>query len=72
MLKLFQVTCWYDYEFKTKTFENFVIAGNEVEAKRIVEEEVWSYSGMEIKCVKEIDMSFPQLLCCIDTDEWEY
>lgn len=72
MLKLFQVTCWYDYELKTKTFENFVIAGNEVEAKRIVEEEVWSYSGMGIKCIKEIDMSFPQLLCCIDTDEWEY
>lgn len=70
-LKLFKVTCWYDYVLKEKTFESFVIAGNEVEAKRIVEEEVWSYSGMEIKCVQEIDMSLPQLICFINTDDLE-
>ena len=73
MLKLFRVTCWYNCELKddVNTFENFVIAGNEVEARRIVEEEVWSLSGMEIKCVEEIDMSLPQLLVSINTADME-
>ena len=71
MLKLFKVTCWFNYELKTDTFENFVIAENEMVARSIVEKEVWSLSGMEIKCVEEIDMSFPQLLCSINTDDIE-
>ena len=66
MLKLFKVTCWYDHTYKNSTFENFVIAGNEIEARRIVEEEVWTLSGMEIKNIEEIDMSLPQLLCSTD------
>ena len=63
MLKLFKVTCWSDHIYKNSTFENFVIAGNEIEARRIVEEEVWTLSGMKIKNIEEIDMSLPQLLC---------
>lgn len=66
-MKLFKVTCWYSGEYKEDTFENFVIAGNGVEAKRIVEEEVWTMSGMEIAGVEEIDMTMPQLLCSCDT-----
>ena len=70
-MKLFKVTCWHDGELKVDTFENFVIAGNEIEARRIVEEEVWSLSGMEVKCVTEIDISFPQLLASINTEDIE-
>lgn len=63
MLSLFRVTCWFDGEEKTSTFENFVIAENAIEAEKIVEEEIWTLSGMEIKSVEKIDMSFPMLLC---------
>lgn len=70
-MKLFKVTCWHDSEIKTDTFENFVVARNEIEAKKIVNEEVWSLSGMEIKNVKEIDISLPQLLVSINTDNME-
>lgn len=70
-MKLFKVTCWHDSELKVDTFENFVIAGNEIEARRIVEEEVWSLSGMEVKRVTEIDISFPQLLASINTEDIE-
>lgn len=70
-LKLFQVTCWNNYQRKEDIFENFVIAGNDVEARRIIEEEVWTISGMEIKEVKEVDMSFPQLLCFVRTDDYD-
>lgn len=71
MLKLFKVTCFYSGITRTDTFENFVVAGNEVEAKRIVEEEIWTLGGMEVKNVEEIDMSFPQLLASINTDDIE-
>lgn len=69
MLKLFKVICWYDCDSKIDTFVNFVIAGNSTEAKRIVEEEVWTLDGMEIKSIEEIDMSYPQLLCTVDIDD---
>lgn len=69
MLRLFRVTCWDCAEAEDDTFENFVIASNEIEAKRIVEEEIWTLSGMGIKCVEEIDMSLPQILCsCVTVD----
>lgn len=68
MLKLFRVTCWYG-DFKPDTFENIVIAGNIIEAKRIVEEEVWSLNGMKIKHVEEINMFLPQLLCSYDSED---
>ena len=70
-LKLFRVTSWFDYKRKTDTFENYVIAENEIHAGRIVEQEVWSLSGMGIKNIEEIDMSLPQLLCSIDTQDIE-
>lgn len=71
MLKLYRVTAYYSYEYieNSNTFENFVIAGNEIEAQRIVEEEVWTLSGMAIKSVEEVNMDFPQLLCFVDTDD---
>ena len=71
MLKLFRVTCFHNGVTRADTFENFVVAGNEVEAKRIVEEEIWSLSGMEIKSIKEIDMSKPQLLVSVNTEDME-
>lgn len=63
MLKLFKVTCWYSGEVKEDTVTSLVIAGNETEAKRIVEEAIWTLGGMEFKSIEEIDMSSPQLLC---------
>lgn len=66
-LKLFRITAWFDYEQETDTFENFVIANNENEAKRIVEQEVWSMGGMKIKSIEEIDMTTQQLLCSVNT-----
>ena len=70
-LKLFKVTCWHCDEIKSDTFVNFVVAGNDVEAKRIVEEEIWTLSGMGIKDVEEIDMAYPQLLCSVNTSDLE-
>ena len=63
MLSLFKVTCWFDGEEKVDTFDNFVIAGNAIEAERIVKEEIWDLSEMEIKSLEKIDMSLPTLLC---------
>lgn len=73
MLKLFRVTCWHDYIRRDDdyTFENFVIAENETHAKEIVDNNVWSLSGMEIKCVEEVDMTVPRLLCFMNTEDLE-
>lgn len=68
-MNLYRVTCYHNKDSKTSTFENLVIAGNEVEAKRIVEEEVWTLSGMEIKSVECVDMTMPCLLVSINTDD---
>lgn len=68
-LRLYKVTCYFDYESQLDTFENFVIAGNEIEAQRIVEEEIWTLGGMAIKCVEEVNMEYPQLLCSVNTDD---
>lgn len=68
-MKLFKVICWYDCDSKIDTFANFVIAENSIEAKRIVEEEVWTLDGMKIKDVEEIDMSYSKLLCSVDIDD---
>ena len=70
-MELFKVTAWFDHEYKTNTFENFVIAKNESDAKRMVNEEIWTLYGMEIKCVEKIDMSVPQILCSINTEDIE-
>lgn len=70
-LKLYKVTAWFDYDEPeySDTFDNFVIAGNEIEAQRIVEEEVWALSGMAIKSVEEVNMEFPRLLCYVSTND---
>lgn len=65
LLKLFKVTYWYDYDSKIGTFIKFVIARNIVEAKRIVEEELFTLDSMKIENVEEI----AQLLCSVDM-EW--
>ena len=62
MLRLFKVTCW---GFNDDIIVNFIVADNEIEAKRIAEEETWF--EVNIKCVEEIDMSLPQLLCSYNT-----
>lgn len=44
----------------------FIVAGNEIEVKRIVEEEIWF--EIKIKSIEEIDMSLPQFLCSYETE----
>lgn len=65
MLKLYKVIIWSDPELKTDTIESYVIAGNEIEVQRIIEEELWMLSDVEIKSIEEIDMKFPQFLCMV-------
>ena len=65
-LKLYKVTALFN-PIRLDTFESLVIAGNEIEAQRIVEEEVWTLGGMEIENIEQINMEFPQILCCINT-----
>jgi hypothetical protein len=65
-LKLFKVVVWNCFECTEEwdaTSTCYVIAGNEVEAKRVTEEELWTLGGMSIKSVEEIDMTLPQVLC---------
>ena len=65
MLKLYKVIIWSDLELKTDTIESYVIAGNEIEVQRIIEEELWMLSDVEIKSIEEIDMKYPQFLCVV-------
>jgi hypothetical protein len=67
MLKLFKVTYWYDHTDENTTFSTIVIAGNDIEAKRIVEEEAYGINCIKIKDIQEIHMTTPQLVCYIDT-----
>ena len=68
MLKLYKVIYYYiNKENESRTFESIVIAGNEVEARCIVEEEAWLLNEITFKSIVEIDMSLPQLLVSIDT-----
>ena len=60
-LKLFKVTVYISEE-RNKTNEIIVIAGNEIEAKRIVNEEYWTISGMIVKSVKKIEMEYPTII----------
>ena len=71
ILKLFKVTCWHDNELKNTTFVNIVVAGNKVEAKRIVEEEIWTLGGMGIKSIEEIDLHYPQFILSANSDDIE-
>ena len=68
--KLFQVTACHDDELNT-TFETFVLADSKKQAKDITTKNIWSLSGITIKCVQEIDMSKSQILCTANTDDIE-
>lgn len=68
-MKLYKVTVWNNGSYRTDTFENFVVAENEDEAREIVEEEVWSLTDMGIESIEEIDMSSPQLLCFVNPND---
>lgn len=68
MMKLFKVEC------KTGQYEDkfycFVIAGNDCEAKKIVEEEIFTLNGMTIVSACEEEMEeFPRLLCTCSEDD---
>ena len=61
-MKLFKVEV---YTSCRRKYELFILAGNDVEAKRIVEEE----SGIDIESfikIELVDMKYPCLLCEID------
>ena len=60
-LKLFKVTV-YTSENRDKTCDIAVIAGNKIEAKRIVDEEYWTISGMIVKDAVEIEMEYPTIV----------
>ena len=57
-LKLFKVNVYIN-EKKNKTCEIIVIAGNEIEARRIVNEEYCIIYNMIVKSVKKIEMEYP-------------
>ena len=67
-MKLFKV------KFQTSNTSNifyaFVIAGNETEAEKIVEEEIWSLAGITILSVAEEEMKeYPRIICtCLEDD----
>ena len=60
-LKLFKVTVYISEE-KNKTNEIIVIAGNEIEAKRVVNEEYWTISSMIVKSAEKIEMEYPTII----------
>ena len=69
-LKLYKVIAYFNHEVSWYTFDSFVIAGNEIEAQRIVEEEMHpSINNMTIKSIEEIDMEFPQFLFTYISDQ---
>ena len=67
-MKLFKV------KFQTSNTSNifyaFVIAGNEIKAERIAEEEIWSLAGIMILSVTEEEMKeYPRVLCTCSQDD---
>ena len=67
-MKLFKV------KFQTSNTSNifyaFVIAGNETEAEKIVEEEIWSLGGIMILSVTEEEMKeYPRVICTCSQDD---
>ena len=70
-LRLFKVTCWHNHELREDTFENFVLANDEDDARRMVDRGVWSLSGMKIKGITEISLLIPQILYSANTEDLE-
>ena len=64
-MKLFKVKCQ-----TSNVFYAFVIAGNEIEAKKIAEEEIWSLGGIMILSVTEEEMKeYPRVICTCSQDD---
>ena len=71
--KVYIVTCWHDYltKYDDDIFMNFVVANNEEEARQIVEDNIWTLSGMGIKEISEIDLSESKYLCWVPRNNFE-
>lgn len=70
-LRLFKVTCWHNHERREDTFETFVLALDEHDARTMVDKGVWSLGGMKIKGVAEISLLTPQILYSANTEDLE-
>lgn len=69
-MKLFKVKGHTSRTRYGNVFFAFVIAENDVEARRIAEEEIWSLGGTEILSVTEEDTeNWPRLLCICTEDD---
>ena len=65
-MKLFKVKC----QTSNDVFYAFVIAGNETEAEKITEEEIWSLAGIMILSITEEEMKeYPRVLCTCSQDD---
>ena len=65
---------FFKVKFQTSTTSNifyaFVIAGNEIEAERIAEEEFWSLPGIMSLSITEEEMKeYPRVLCTCSQDD---
>lgn len=65
-MTLYKVTCYNDIDSRIDTFDVYVYAYNVQQAMDIVNEEVWTISGMSIKEVVEVEKKLGIL--CIDAD----
>lgn len=67
-MKLFKVK--FQTSITSDIFYAFVIAGNEIEAEKITEEEIWSLSGIMILSVTEEEMKeYPRVICTCSQDD---
>lgn len=65
-LKLFKVVIGNCFEYTEDwdaTSTCYIVAGNDVEARKVAEEELWTLDGMSIKSIEEVNMTLPQVLC---------
>ena len=67
-MKLFKVK--FQTSKTSNIFYAFVVAGNETEAEKITEEEIWSLSGITIRSITEGEMKeYPRVLCTCSQDD---
>ena len=67
-MKLFKVK--FQTSRTSDIFYAFVIAGNEIEAEKITEEEIWSLAGITILSVAEEEMKeYPRVICTCSQDD---
>ena len=67
-MTLYKVTC-YANEYHMGTFDVYVYAYNVQQAINIVNEEVWTISGMSIKEVVEVEKKLGIVCTVTDWDE---